>query len=172
MKEDVLIHLGLSLFLAISGHGIIQPHPDCSVTSGLLGGFISGTNLIEICSDNVKASDQDFELVLRHEMIHAIQENLELEESLIPEPFLTWIVLKTLAPDEVMTVLLYEMSERSQEFEARIGSRLPNWLIGSALWVSEYRYRMANNQLALEMPWEILPPGSLFWSDHYALVTR
>ena len=52
-----MIHLGLSLFLAISGHGIIQSPPDCSVTSGLLGGFISGTNLIEICSDNVKAFD-------------------------------------------------------------------------------------------------------------------
>ena len=167
-----MIRLGLSLFLAVSGYGIIETPVDCSVNSGLLGAFVSGTNLIEICTANVERSDRSLEVVLRHEMIHAIQENFEAKNSLIPEPLLTWFVVNTLDSGEVMTVLLYEKRERSQEFEARIVSRLPDWLIGSALWVSEYRYRLANNQLSLEMPWEILPPGALFWSDHSALVAR
>ena len=41
-------------------------------------GYITGTNLIELCHANVHRADQDLERVLRHEMVHAIQENFDL----------------------------------------------------------------------------------------------
>ena len=54
--------------------------------------YFSGNNLIELCPANVHRADQDLEQVLRREMVPAIQDNFDWKESVIPEPWLTWLV--------------------------------------------------------------------------------
>ena len=63
--------LGLSVFLALSGVSVVDSPRDCRDQPGLMGGYITGTNLIELCHANVHRADQDLERVLRHEMVHA-----------------------------------------------------------------------------------------------------
>ena len=121
---------------------VVESPRDCSDQSGLNGAYISGTNLIELCGGNVQRADQDLARVLSEEMVHAIQENFDLEESLIPEPLLTWLIRWTMDDREVMTVLLYDRKETDQEFEARLLDNLPNWALGSLLWISEHRQRV------------------------------
>ena len=70
-------------------------------------------------------------------MVHAIQENFDLDESVIPEPLLSWLVRWTMDDREVMAGLLYDEKETDQEFEARLMANLPNWVVGSFLWISE-----------------------------------
>ena len=110
-------------------------------------------NLIELCEGNVQRADQDLERVLRHEMVHAIQENSGLQEPLIPEPLLIWLVRWAMDDREVMTLLLYDEKETHQEFEARLLDNLPNWAVGSLLC----RHRAVHYGLKLPQPWDVLP---------------
>ena len=73
--------LGLSVFLALSGVSVVESPRDCLEQRGLMGGYVTGTNLIELCEGNVLRAEQDLERVLRHEMVHAIQENFDLREA-------------------------------------------------------------------------------------------
>ena len=157
--------LGLSVFLALSGVSVVDSPRDCRDQPGLMGGYIKGTNLIELCHANVNRADQDLERVLRHEIVHAIQENFDLRESLIPEPLLTWLVRWTMDDREVMTVLLYDEHETDQEFEARLLANLPNWVVGSLLWISEHRHRAVHAGLQLPQPWEVIPVEAILWRD-------
>ena len=56
--------LGLSVFLALSGVSVVDSPRDCRDQPGLMGGYITGTNLIELCHANVHRADQDLERVL------------------------------------------------------------------------------------------------------------
>lgn len=73
---------------------------------------------------------------------------------------------------EVMIVLLYDEHETDQEFEARLLANLPNWVVGSLLWISEHRHRAVHAGLQLPQPWEVLPVEAILWSDQYALARR
>ena len=54
-----MLDLGLSVFLALSGVSVVDSPRDCRDQPGLMGGYISGTNLIELCERNIRRSDQD-----------------------------------------------------------------------------------------------------------------
>ena len=167
-----MLGLGLSLFLSLSGVSVFESSPDCRHQPALMGAYISGTNLIELCEANVHGADPDLEKVLRHEMVHAIQENFDWTESVIPEPWLTWLVRWTMDDREVMNVLLYDPMETDQEFEARLLANLPNWVVGGLLWVSETRHRAVHDGVKLTRPRQVLPMDAIFWRDPYALVRR
>ena len=105
-------------------------------------------------------------------MVHAIQENFDLEESLIPEPLLTWLVRWTMDEHEGMTVQLYDEKEIDQEFEARLLANLPNWVVESLLWISEHRHRAVHDGLKLPQPWDVLAVKTFLWRDQYAVARR
>ena len=163
-----MVDLSLSVVLALSGLSVVESPQECRSNHALMGGYISQTNLIELCRSNVARNSQSLAVVMRHEMVHAIQENLQLQAPLIPEPLLTWLVRGMLSDEEAMAVLLYDEYDKDLEFEARVLSRLPNWLIGSVLWASEYHDRSRGDGLPLPPPWEVLPFQALFWPDPYA----
>lgn len=163
-----MVDLSLSLVLALSGLSVVESPQECDSNRALMGSYISHTNLIELCRSNVARNSQCVQQVLRHEMVHAIQENLQLKTAVIPEPLLSWMVRGLLSDSETMTVLLYDKHDTDQEFEARVLSRLPNWLIGSLLWASEYHDRAVRGGIPLPPPWQVLPVQALFWADPYA----
>ena len=83
----------------VGSGNVVVPHPLRAERgrefSGLRSSarlYFSGTNLIELCPANVHRADQDLELMLRREMVHAIQENFDWKQPVIPEPWLTWLV--------------------------------------------------------------------------------
>ena len=90
-------------------------------------------------------------------MVHAMQEKFDLEVLLIPEPLLTWLVRWTMDDRELMTVLLYDKKKMDQEFEARLLANLPNWAVGSLLWISEHLHRAVYDGLKLPQPGDVLP---------------
>lgn len=163
-----MVDISLSVVLALSGLSVVESPEECRSNHALMGGYISQTNLIELCRSNVARNSESLAVVMRHEMVHAIQENLKLEAPLIPEPLLTWLVRGMLSNEEAMAVLLYDEYDKDLEFEARVLSRLPNWLIGGMLWASEYHDRQVGDGLPLPPPWEVLPFQALFWPDAYA----
>ena len=73
---------------------------------------------------------------------------------------------------EVMTVLLYDEHETDQEFEARLLANLPNWVVGSLLWISEHRHRAVHDGLKLPHPLDVLPVEAILWRDQYAVARR
>ena len=73
---------------------------------------------------------------------------------------------------EVMTVLLYDEKETDQEFEARLLANLPNWAVGSLLWISDHRHRAVHDGLKLPQRWDVLPVKAIFWRDRYAVARR
>ena len=163
---------GVSVFLLLFGVSVVDSLLDCRNQPALMGGHISRTNLIELCEGNIQRVEQDLERVLCHEMVHAIQENFDLEQSLIPEPLLSLLVRWTMDAREVMTVLLYDEHETDQEFEARLLVNLPNWAVGSLLWISEHRHRAVHGGLKLSQPWDALPVEALLWRVQYAMARR
>ena len=56
------------MFHSLSGVSVVESSPDCRHQPALMGAYISGTNLIELCEANVHGADPDLEKVLRHEL--------------------------------------------------------------------------------------------------------
>ena len=168
VKEAVVTDVALSIFLVLSGVTVVEGGRECQNDQSLMGEYISHTNLIELCQSNAARAGHDLQHVLRHEMVHAVQENLNLTRAAIPEPLLTWLVRGYLTDSEVMTVLvMYDEKDIDQEFEARLLALLPNWLIGSLLWTSEQHQRIVSGQRMLAAPWEILPVQAIAWDYPY-----
>lgn len=71
---------------------VVKSPQECGSNHALMGSSISHTNLIELCRSNVARNGQSVQQMLRHEMGHAIQDNLQLKTAVIPEPLLTWMV--------------------------------------------------------------------------------
>ena len=53
-RRRVMLDIGLSIFLVLSGISVVESPQDCRDQPGLMGGYISGTNLIELCHANVQ----------------------------------------------------------------------------------------------------------------------
>ena len=65
LKRKEMWDLGLSVFLALSGVSVVDRPLDYRNQPALMVGYISGTNLIELCEGNVQRAEQDLERVLR-----------------------------------------------------------------------------------------------------------
>ena len=97
--------------------------------------------VIYLCRGNILSQQQDMNLVLNHEIIHVIHNNLGFNEdqTLIPEPYFSDLVREFLDPNEVMLVIStpgYD-SYLNQELEARLLSKLPRDVIMVMLAASE-----------------------------------
>ena len=158
-----MVDIGLSVILLVGGVSVISDTDDCARNAHLLGTYISGTRVIELCQRNAENKNQDVGKIIRHEIVHLIQNNLGRTTSLIPDAVMTPMVRWLMDDREVMTVLLYEEEDIDQEFEARLLSNLPNWSLGAALWLSE-RYRaIQTGTITPDYPWEMLPLQAVFW---------
>ena len=69
-------------------------------------------------------------------------------------------------------MLLYDEKETDQEFEARLLANLPNWVVGSLLWISDHRRCAVHDGLKLPQRWDVLPVEAIFWRECYALARR
>ena len=162
-----MLDIGLSVILLAGGVSVISDTDDCASNAHLLGSYVSGTRVIELCQRNAESKHQDVGKIIRHEMVHMIQNNLGRTTSLIPDAIMTPMVRWLMDDREVMTVLLYEEEDIDQEFEARLLSNLPNWSLGAALWLSERHRAIKAGTVTPEHPWKTVPLQALFWDCPY-----
>jgi hypothetical protein len=108
---------------------------ECSQIEGYLGHFEEETNTIALCPDNIEQSRYTRSDVVRHELLHRVQQNLR-GATLIPEPFLTYLVRHYLTDGQAFAVAL-NYDDTDSEFEARVLQHLPASVISGLLIYSQ-----------------------------------
>lgn len=111
---------------------------ECSKIDGYLGYFEEETNTIAFCPDNIEESKYSHSDVVRHELLHRVQQNFR-GATLIPEPFLTNLVLHYLEDGQALAIAL-NYDDTDSEFEARVLQHLPESVISGLLIYSQLYY--------------------------------
>ncbi len=93
----------------------------CSGHATLLGGWDPQAEQVFLCRDNIRAEGRSEEEILRHELIHVIQDRVG--QPLLPEPLLTLLSRDTLPSGEALLVITTS-EDRDREFECRVLTRL------------------------------------------------
>ena len=129
----------LSAALAFTGVPLNINPPQCS-NEVLLGEYDPKAKQMSVCTDNIKHHGYNINTVVRHEAIHAIQDNLGMEgnETLLGPKLITFIAREFFTPAEAFTVI-YNYEEDEPEFEARIFQNTPDVLVAYALIISSLR---------------------------------
>jgi hypothetical protein len=89
----------------------------CEAKPKLLGGWEATSAQVFLCPQNISNQGENTELVLKHELIHVIQDRVPAP--LIPEPLLTLLTRERVPSAAAMLVLLEE-EDSQREFEARV----------------------------------------------------
>lgn len=127
----------LTAALALTGVDINYNTPVCDTNPDYMGEYVPEDKSITVCEGNLAEKGHVNQFVVKHEAVHAIHHNLGwLEETVIPEPLLTWLVRALMTDGEVLGVIINYSGESGQEFDARILSNLPADVIGLLLLVS------------------------------------
>lgn len=119
-ESFLLLQLLLSA-AASAGLTVATGDPACIKDSHLAGGWDTSRSVVFLCPDAIKKNDLKAESVLKHELIHVIQDRHEVP--LIPEPLLTILSRELIPSGEALLVLTTEEDTR-REFECRVLSEL------------------------------------------------
>ncbi|MBE9152869.1 hypothetical protein [Cyanobium sp. NS01] len=93
----------------------------CDLQPRLLGGWEAAAANVFLCPDAIEREGADPEVVLRHELIHVIQDRVP--GPLIPEPLLTVLTRDRVPSGEALLVLVGE-EDSQREFECRVLTEL------------------------------------------------
>ena len=93
----------------------------CDLQPRLLGGWEAAAANVFLCPDAIEREGADPEVVLRHELIHVIQDRVP--GPLIPEPLLTVLTRDRVPSGEALLVLVGE-EDIQREFECRVLTEL------------------------------------------------
>ncbi|WP_193913053.1 hypothetical protein [Cyanobium sp. LEGE 06113] len=86
-----------------------------------MGGWEAAAANVFLCPDAIEREGADPEVVLRHELIHVIQDRVP--GPLIPEPLLTVLTRDRVPSGEALLVLVGE-EDSQREFECRVLTEL------------------------------------------------
>lgn len=119
-ESFLLLQLLLSAAASV-GLAVAMGDPACIEDSDLAGGWDPSRSVVFLCSDAIKKNDLQAESVLKHELIHVIQDRHDVH--LVPEPLLTILSRELIPSGEALLVLTREEDTR-REFECRVLSEL------------------------------------------------
>jgi hypothetical protein len=102
---------------ASAGVSVTVGHSSCHHKPELLGGWKVTAEEVFLCPDAIQREGESLEVILRHELIHVIQDRLPAP--LIPEPLLTLLTREHVPSEQAMLVLLSE-DDTHREFECRV----------------------------------------------------
>jgi len=106
---------------AAAGLAVTHSDPRCAENPSLLGGWHREQAVVFLCASNIQAQGMDQEEILRHELIHVIQ---DLQHgSLLPEPLLSILSREYIPSGEAMVVLT-SGNDANREFECRVLTRI------------------------------------------------
>ena len=143
-----MANLFLQLAIILSGLSI-SPDPVSCQNPSLLGQYVEGSNVVQICYDNIKKSKFTADVVIRHELIHVIHANLGFhrgeDKTILPYELLSWSTRHFINQDEAMAIIqVYDEGVINQEFEARLGQNLPNGIVALGLIYSSVIDSLSN----------------------------
>jgi len=99
----------------------------------LMGGWNREQAVVFLCATSIRAQGMDQEEILRHELIHVIQ---DLHQgALLPEPLLSILARETIPSGEVMMVIA-SGDDTNQELECRLLTRMLSTPV-VAQWLTE-----------------------------------
>ena len=109
----------------------------------LMGGWHREQSVVFLCASSIRAKGMDQEEILRHELIHVIQ---DLQRgSLLPEPLLSILSREYIPSGEAMVVITSGV-DANRELECRVLTRmLPSPVV--AQWLTEAA--ITNRQLVV-----------------------
>ena len=113
---ELLIAAAASVGVAVS-----MGDEHCDLQPRLLGGWEAAAANVFLCPDAIEREGADPEVVLRHELIHVIQDRVP--GPLIPEPLLTVLTRDRVPSGEALLVLVGE-EDSQREFECRVLTEL------------------------------------------------
>ncbi len=88
---------------AAAGLSVTHSDPRCAENPMLMGGWNREQTVVFLCAASIQAQGMDQEEILRHELIHVIQ---DLHQgALLPEPLFSILARETIPSGEVMMVI-------------------------------------------------------------------
>ena len=146
-RAPLLIQLLIAAAAAAS-LTVTHSDPRCAQNPMLMGGWHREQAVVFLCTSSIKAQGLDQEEILRHELIHVIQ---DLQQgSLLPEPLLS-ILSREYIPSGEALVVIASGEDASRELECRLLTRMLSTPV-VAQWLTEAAVRSRQavaNPLAL-----------------------
>ena len=148
-RKPLLVQL-LIAATAAAGLTLNYSDPRCAQNPMLMGGWHREQAVVFLCTSSIKAQGLDQEEILRHELIHVIQ---DLQQgSLLPEPLLS-ILSREYIPSGEALVVIASGEDASRELECRLLTRMLSTPV-VAQWLTE---AAAKNLQVVATPVAIAP---------------
>ena len=112
--------------------------PACDARPDLMGSYFIGKDQVVLCVDNIEREQGDPDVVLHHELLHAVHENFGVRGSFFNEKQLAKRVSQQLDFEEVLSVVMsYPVEELDQELEVRVlSNQMSEWHMALVIIVS------------------------------------
>lgn len=123
-------------------------NPECIKSKDLAGGWDPSRAVVFLCPDAIEEHQLTAESVLKHELIHVIQDRHG--SPLVPEPLLSILSRDFIPSGEALLVLTQEEDAR-REFECRVLSKLLSTEV-VAQWLREVHEQPPLTAGALHRP--------------------
>jgi len=148
-RKPLLIQL-LIAATAAAGMTLNYSDPRCAENPMLMGGWHREQAVVFLCASSIQAQGMDQEEILRHELIHVIQ---DLQQgALLPEPLLSILARETIPSGEVMVVIA-SGDDANRELECRLLTRMLSTPV-VAQWLTEAAVK---NRQAVATPLALAP---------------
>ena len=135
---------------AAAGLTVTHSDPRCAENPMLMGGWNREQAVVFLCAASIRAQEMDQEEILRHELIHVIQ---DLHQgALLPEPLFTILARETIPSGEVMMVIA-SGDDANRELECRLLTRMLSTPV-VAQWLTE---SAAKNRQGVVIPVALAP---------------
>jgi len=135
---------------AAAGLTVTHSDPRCAQNPMLMGGWIREQAVVFLCASSIQAQGMAQEEILRHELIHVIQ---DLHQgALLPEPLLSILARETIPSGEVMVVIA-SGDDANRELECRLLTRMLSTPV-VAQWLTE---AAAKNRRGVVVPVALAP---------------
>ena len=115
----------LSVLLWVCGVPVnVNERSECLTENTLMGFYSLKEKQIFLCEKNIAGTNISREEVIKHELVHFIHDSFDIEKTIIPDPYLTFLTRNFMKDDEKLYVLISTI-DPDEELEARFLSRLP-----------------------------------------------
>ena len=123
----------LSVLLWVCGVPVnVNERSECLIENTLMGFYSLEEKQIFLCEKNIAGTNISHEEVIKHELVHFIHDSFDIEKTIIPDRYLTFLIRNFMEDDEKLYVLIHTI-DPDEELEARFLSRLPVGFLYAAL---------------------------------------
>ena len=123
----------LSILLWVCGVPVnVNERSECLTENRLMGFYSLEEKQIFLCEKNIASTKITHDEVIKHELVHFIHDSFDVETTIIPEPYFTFLVRNFMDDDEKLYVIMHG-DDVGEELESRLISRMPVGALYAAL---------------------------------------